>query len=219
MITITTSAVGPATYAAISPPSPTIWGKIAHVAEDIFDQVHTLLTSYQLNFTVLRYAFYGIRIPFIYLEYFVHDLIHDTPLAIVGNVLYLFSELGYLAKWFEHLNLLDLGHISVALGKSGFLSGLAHCPIDAGLSIISGVASVFYAIDYSIKLAKGNLPRQEKIAVWLGLTASLIHIVAIAIFCGSGSALFPVTLALTGVSVIFYVAYWVLHRYPIKCLS
>lgn len=193
--------------------------KIAQAVSNLFSQAQTFLSTHQLTFTVIRYGFYGMRIPFIYLEYFVHDMIHDTPVAIIGNVLYLFCEIGYLGKWFEHLNLINLGKISAFLGKSSFLSSLSSCPIGAGLNIISGIASVFFAVNYSIKLAKGNLPRQQRIAIWFGLTASVVHIVAIAVFLTSGSSLFPVTLGLTGISVAFYIVYWFLHRYPIKCLS
>lgn len=208
-----------ATSAIPFQPNPTIWNKIAQIASDLFNQIGAFLSAHQLTFTALRYGFYGMRIPFIYLEYFVHEMIHDTAIAIIGNILYLFSELGYLAKWFDHLKYIDLGQLSKAFGKSTFLSSLGGCPIDAGLNIISGIASVFYMVDYSIKLAKGNLPRQERIAVWLGLTSSIVHIVAIAVFLASGSAMFPVTLGLTAGSVFFYVLYWFLHRYPIKCLS
>lgn len=220
MVAVLSSGPIPYPQPAISTqPNSTICDKIAELASTLFDQAQAFLSAHQLTFTALRYGFYGIRIPFIYLEYFVHEVIHDTPVAIIGNVLYLFSEIGYLTKWFEHLKLIDLGQISRFLGKSTFLSSISHCPIDAGLNIVSGVASLFYAVDYSVKLAKGNLPRQERIAVWFGLTASVVHMVAIIIFCASGSALFPVTLGLTAASVALYVVYWCLHRYPIKCLS
>jgi hypothetical protein len=172
-----------------------------------------------LTFTTLRYAFYAVRIPFIYLEYFVHDMVHDSAIAIVGNILYLFSELGFFFKWFDHLKIIDLSTVSSALGKFSVFNSFGICPIDAGLGIISGIASVCYSIDYITQLAKGNLSRQERIAVWFGLSSCIVHIVALTIFFGSGGGFFPVVLGLTAVSVILYMTYWFLHRYPIKCLS
>lgn len=212
------SGVGAIPY-TYSSPLCIFFDKVTEVAAGVFEGIKVFFSSHQLTFTVLRYGFYGIRIPFIYLEYFVHDMVRDTGIAIAANVLYLFSEVGSLAKWLHHLKLIDLGKVSLTLGKSTVLTALAACPIDASLNIFSGIASVFYTIDFTIKLVKGDLSRQEKIATWLGLTSCVIHIVAIAVFFGSGGSLFTVSLGLTAVSVLFYIVYWFLHRYPIKCLS
>lgn len=167
-----------------------------------------------LSITTLRYAFYGARIPFIYLEYFVHDAVHDTALAVIGNVLYLFGELGNFAQWLNHLNLIDLSMISNAMGKVGVLGALGVCPIDAGLGIVSGIASVFYAVDYIVKLASGKLSDKEEVAVCFGLSASVVHVVAIIIFLSSGGTLFPLTIGLTLASVALYITYWALREMP-----
>lgn len=167
-----------------------------------------------LSITTLRYAFYGARIPFIYLEYFVHDAIHDTALAVIGNIMYLFGELGNFAQWLNHLNLIDLSSISSALGKVGVLGSLGVCPIDAGLGIISGIASVLYAIDYIMKLTSGKLSDNEEVAVCFGLSASIVHIVALIIFFASGGTLFPLTVGLTLASVALYMTYWALREMP-----
>ena len=167
-----------------------------------------------LSITTLRYAFYGARIPFIYLEYFVHDAVHDTTLAVMGNIMYLFGELGNFAQWLNHLDLIDLSSISSALGKIEILGSLGVCPIDAGLGIVSGIASVLYAIDYIMKLASGKLSDNEEVAVCFGLSASIVHIVALIVFFASGGTLFPLTVGLTLASVVLYVTYWALREMP-----
>jgi hypothetical protein len=167
-----------------------------------------------LSITTLRYAFYGARIPFIYLEYFVHDAVHDTALAVIGNILYLFAEIGNFAQWLNHLNLIDLSAISSALGKVGVFGALGVCPIDAGLGIVSGIASVFYAVDYIMKLASGKLSDKEEVAVCFGLSASVVHIIALIIFFSSGGTLFPLTIGLTLASVALYITYWALREMP-----
>lgn len=188
---------------------------IASVGTSFLDHISNALSACgNLGITTLRYAFYGARIPFIYLEYFVHDAIHDTALAIVGNIMYLFGELGNFAQWLNHLNLIDLSMISSALGKVGILGALGVCPIDAGLGIVSGIASVLYAVDYIMKLASGKLSDKEEVAVCFGLSSSIVHIVAIIIFFSSGGALFPITIGLTLASVALYITYWALREMP-----
>lgn len=167
-----------------------------------------------LSITTLRYAFYGARIPFIYLEYFVHDAVHDTAIATIGNIMYLFGELGNFAQWLNHLNLIDLSAISGALGKIEFLGSLGVCPIDACLGVVSGIASVLYAIDYIMELASGKLSDKEEVAVGFGLSASIVHILALVIFFASGGTLFPITVGLTLASVVLYVTYWALREMP-----
>lgn len=167
-----------------------------------------------LSVTTLRYAFYGARIPFIYLEYFVHDAVHDTSIAVIGNILYLFGELGHFAQWLNHLNLIDLSSISSALGKIELLGSLGVCPIDAGLGIVSGAASVLYAIDYIMELSSGKLSDKEEVAVGFGLSASIVHIIALVIFFSSGGTLFPLTVGLTLASVALYMTYWALREMP-----
>lgn len=192
---------------------------IAEVGSGFMGVLTDALSSKGMSITAMRYAFYGIRIPFIYMKYFIHDAKHDTYIAIVANVLYLFSEIGHAAQWFHTLNLIDLGSISSALGKISILGSVGISPIDASLGIISGIASVLYTIDYIIKLSTGELNQQETIGVCFGLAASLVHIVAVIIFFASGGLLFSVTVGLTLVSVALYVAYWALQQYEIECLK
>lgn len=180
---------------------------------------HGLAACGNLSVTTLRYAFYGARIPFIYLEYFVHDAVHDTALAVIGNILYLFGELGNFVQWLHHLNLIDISAISSALGKVGVFGALGVCPIDAGLGIVSGIASAFYAVDYIMKLASGKLSDKEEVAVCFGLSASIVHIVALVIFFSSGGTLFPLTIGLTLASVALYITYWALREMPDESLA
>lgn len=188
---------------------------IATVGSTFFERFSEGLAACgNLSITTLRYAFYGARIPFIYLEYFVHDAMHDTAIAVTGNIMYLFGELGNFAQWLHHLELIDLSAISNALGKIEFLGSLGVSPIDAGLGIISGIASVLYVIDYIMELASGKLTDKEEVAVGFGLSASIVHIIALIVFFASGGSLFPLTVGLTLISVALYITYWALREIP-----
>lgn len=172
------------------------------------------LSAKNLTFSTIRHAFFGLRVPFIYLEYFVHDAVNDTPIALLGNILYLFGEVGLGAQWLAHLELIDLGFISSALGKSAFLSSLGISAIDGGLGIVSGIASVLYSVDYIIKLSTEDLGLQEKVGISFGLAASLVHVLALVIFFASAGVLFHVAMGLTLASVALYMTYWFLQRVP-----
>jgi hypothetical protein len=203
------------------------FGKVASVAMNAIAEagsgfmglISDAMASRDLTITTLRYGFYGVRIPFIYMEYFVHDAIDDSVLAIAGNIMYLFGELGNFAQWLYHFNLIDLGSISNALGKVGALSSLGVTPIDASLGIISGIASVLYTIDYIIKLSTEDHTTQEQVEIGFGLAASVVHIIAVVIFFASSGALFGVTVGLTLASVALYVIYWGLQRCEIEFLK
>lgn len=190
--------------------------KVVQVATPAIDSVGAsfgelfvkFLDGLNLGFSSIRHGFFGMRIPFIYMEYFVHDAAKDTALKLSGYILYLFGEIGLGAQWLHHLGLLDLSQISAAIGNIGVLGSLGVSSLDAGLGIISGIASVLFSIDYVIKLCQDNLSTLEVVKIGFGLVSCLVHILAIAIFFASLGALFEVAVGLTLFSCALYIVHW-----------
>lgn len=177
------------------------------------------LSSVNLSFSSLRHVFFGLRIPFIYMEYLIHDTVKDSALKLSGYVLYLFGEIGLGAQWLHRIGLIDLSRISAAIGSIGTLGSMGVSALDAGLGIISGIASVLFSIDYIYQLCTKDLSKQEKLVVGLGLASCLVHILALVIFFASGGALFAVALGLTLLSCVVYMVHWYFERYPLECLK
>lgn len=143
-----------------------------------------------LNFTTLGHAFYALRIPLTYLDYFINHVKNDSPTRIIGSVLNFFSDIGSAIQWFSHLKIVDAAKFSASIGKIPAIgSFLVKIPFASVVNTLFGFANIFYSIDAVIKLSKGNLDKKGRISAWLDLIATIMQVVLFILFVAGCMAL------------------------------
>ena len=150
-------------------------GIVGRISET-FQRMPEHLASIGLSYGTLGDAFYTLRLPFYYIEYFVHEAKKDTPAGIIGAILNFFSDICSAFKWFGRLKLIDLGKIAQAIGKIPVIGFLAKISLGLLSGILFGIGNFFFAIDAVIKLAKGNLNRREEMVAWFNLASSVMQV-------------------------------------------
>lgn len=168
----------------------------------IYDRIKNipeLLSEFNLSLNSFGYAFYTLRLPFFYLEYFLHSIKNDEPLSAIGNVLYFFSDVGSSLAWFNDLKVFDLAKLSQQIGKVRVIGAVVKIPLNSVISLFCGFAYIFFGMDAIVRLSRGTLDRGDRLLAWLDIANSIIQVVLMCLVLFSGVTA-PVILGLTLVS-------------------
>lgn len=186
-------------------------------------KIPNYFAKFNLSWNAFGYAFYALRLPFYYFEYFLHSAQSDTIPSILGNVLYFFSDVGAIFQWFNEIKLIDLGRLSASFGKISVLKHVARIPLGGVVNGFCGAACAFFAVDALIRLSKGTLSRRERIVAWLDVVGSIMQIALTVLFFAGCTSFIPL-IALGVVSgsislLAFCFRYGNLKRASLGCSS
>lgn len=155
-----------------------------------WEVIKQIFQEKNLNWTILGHAFFAVRIPLVYLDYFINHLKNDSPAGVAGSVLNFFSDIGSAIQWFTHLKIFDAAKVSAALGKIRCIGSLlTKIPFGSVVNTLFGFANIFYSIDAVIKLSKGNLDKKGRISAWLDLVTTIMQVVIFILFLAGCSTL------------------------------
>lgn len=192
-------------------------GIVGNISET-FRQMPDHLAKIGLSYTTLGAAFYTMRLPFYYIEYFVHRAKEDGPAGIIGSILNFFSDVCSAFQWFGNLKIIDLGKIAAAIGRVPVIGFLAKLSLGLISGVLFGVGNFFFAIDAVIKLAKGNLSRSEEIAAWMDLASSVLQ-VAFMILTLVGCTIVPLLITVVVAAGVFTTFGFCFHYIPMLMKS
>lgn len=186
------------------PSLPCIRSQAGFKSWEIFKQT---IQEKNFNGTILGHAFFALRLPLMYLDYFINPNKNDSVSKTVGSLLNFLSDIGSTLEWFSFLKIVDAAKVSQALGKIRFIGKfLVKIPLNSVISTLFGFANIFYSIDGVIKLSKGNLNKRETISTWLDLAVAVMQVVLFILFV-AGCVSVAVS-ALTVIAVLMAVSAW-----------
>lgn len=173
-----------------------------------WDVIKQTFQAKNLNWSTLGHAFYALRIPLTYLDYFINHVKNDSAPGIIGSVLNFLSDIGSTIQWFCHIKILDAAKIAQAFGKIRCIGTfLSKIPFASVVNTLFGFANIFYSINAVIKLSKGNLDKKERISAWLDLIATIMQVVIFILFV-AGCASLPGVLVFSALAAAMAIGAW-----------